>query len=61
MSAGQSPRWLRGQPRPARERASERESELLETFNRAAMDVTSADLKERESLLGGFANGLVDR
>jgi len=38
-----------------RERAREREQALLEMFNRAAADVTSEDLEERESLLGGFA------
>jgi len=38
-----------------RERAREREQELLEMFNRAAADVTQEDLDERESLLGGFA------
>jgi len=37
------------------ERAREREQVLLEMFNRAAADVTSEDLEERESLLGGFA------
>jgi|GraSoiStandDraft_5_1057265.scaffolds.fasta_scaffold1265497_1 hypothetical protein len=37
------------------ERAREREQTLLEMFNRAAADVTSEDLDERESLLGGFA------
>jgi hypothetical protein len=40
-----------------RERAREREQELLETFNAAAADVTAEDLEERESLLGGFAGG----
>lgn len=43
-----------------RERARERELELLEMFNEAAADVTQADLEERESLLGGFAGGPVD-
>jgi hypothetical protein len=38
-----------------RERAREREQALLEMFNRAAADVNSEDLEERESLLGGFA------
>ncbi len=40
-----------------REWAREREQELLEMFNRAALDVTEEDLAERESLLGGFAGG----
>ena len=43
-----------------RERAREREQELLEMFNRAAAEVTDEDLEERESLLGGFAGGQVD-
>lgn len=43
-----------------RERAREREQELLEMFNKAATDVTKEDLEERESLLGGFSGGLVD-
>lgn len=38
-----------------RERAREREQELLEMFNAAAEDVTEEDLAERESLLGGFS------
>ncbi len=38
-----------------RERARERELELLEMFNAAAADVTREDLDERESLLGGFS------
>ena len=42
-----------------RERAREREQELLEMFNGAAADVTEEDLEERESLLGGFS-GLAD-
>ena len=40
-----------------RERAREREQELLAMFNRAAEDLTGEDLEERESLLGGFAGG----
>jgi hypothetical protein len=40
-----------------REKACEREKTLLEMFNQAAADVTSEDLAERESLLGGFAGG----
>lgn len=40
-----------------RERAREREEELLEMFNAAAADVTEEDISERESLLGGFAGG----
>ena len=40
-----------------REKAREREKTLLEMFNQAAADVTSEDLEERESLLGGFASG----
>lgn len=43
-----------------RERTREREQELLEMFNRAAADVTSEDLAERELLLGGFASLAVD-
>lgn len=43
-----------------RERAREREQELLEMFNEAAAHVTVADVEERESLLGGFSGGLVD-
>lgn len=35
-----------------RERAREREQELLAMFNKAAADVTEEDLFERESLLG---------
>lgn len=38
-----------------RERACEREQELLDMFNAAAEDVSEEDLKERESLLGGLA------
>lgn len=38
-----------------RERARERELELLKMFNEAAADVTAEDREERESLLGGFA------
>lgn len=43
-----------------RERAREREQELLEMFNRAAADVDREDLDERESLIGGFAGGAAD-
>jgi hypothetical protein len=43
-----------------RERAREREQVLLDMFNRAAADVTSDDLDERESLLGGFAGATMD-
>jgi hypothetical protein len=43
-----------------REKAREREQELLQMFNRAAADVRAEDLAERESLLGGFAGGTVD-
>jgi hypothetical protein len=43
-----------------RERAREREQELLEMFNRAAADVTQEDLDERELLLGAFAGRAVD-
>lgn len=42
-----------------RERAREREEELLEMFNAAAEDVTEEDLAERESLLGGFSGSQV--
>ena len=38
-----------------REKAREREQELLAMFNEAAADVTAEDLDERESLLGGFS------
>ncbi|MEA2558935.1 MAG: hypothetical protein QOH06_439 [Acidobacteriota bacterium] len=38
----------------------EREEKLLEMFNEAAAHVSSADLEERESLLGGFAGGETD-
>jgi hypothetical protein len=38
-----------------RERARERERELLAMFNEAAAHVTKDDLEEREALLGGFA------
>lgn len=38
-----------------RERAREREQELLGMFNAAAADLTDQDREERESLLGGFA------
>ena len=40
-----------------RERARERERELLEMFNGAAAEVTEEDRDEREALLGGFAGG----
>ncbi|HEX3555289.1 MAG TPA: hypothetical protein VIA62_18855 [Thermoanaerobaculia bacterium] len=43
-----------------REKARERERELLQMFNEAAADVTGEDLEERESLLGGFAGATVD-
>jgi len=43
-----------------REKAREREQELLEMFNRAAADLSADDRAERESLLGGFAGGTVD-
>jgi hypothetical protein len=43
-----------------RERRREREEKLLEMFNEAAAHVASADLEERESLLGGFAGGQTD-
>jgi predicted DNA-binding protein len=43
-----------------RERAREREQELLQMFNEAAADVTGEDLEERESLLGGFAGRTAD-
>ena len=41
-----------------KERAREREVELLKMFNEAAADVTAEDLEERESLVGGFAGDL---
>jgi predicted DNA-binding protein len=40
-----------------RERAREREQELLAMFNEAAAEVTKEDLEERELLLGGFSGG----
>lgn len=40
-----------------RERAREREQQLLQMFNEAAEDVTEEDHEERESLLGGFVGG----
>lgn len=40
-----------------RERRREREEKLLEMFNEAAAHIDSADLDERESLVGGFAGG----
>ena len=43
-----------------RERAREREQELLRMFNRAAKELTEEDREERESLLGGFAGGLAE-
>jgi hypothetical protein len=43
-----------------RERAHEREQELLAMFNEAAADVTRQDLEERESLLGAFSGGPAD-
>ncbi|MDP9121278.1 MAG: hypothetical protein M3O15_07900 [Acidobacteriota bacterium] len=43
-----------------RERARERDQELLAMFNRAAADITPEDLDERESLLGGFAGRAMD-
>jgi Arc/MetJ-type ribon-helix-helix transcriptional regulator len=43
-----------------RERGREREEKLLEMFNEAAAHIASADLEERESLLGGFAGGQTD-
>lgn len=39
-----------------RERAAERESELLEMFNRAAEELTDADYAERERLIDAFAH-----
>lgn len=38
-----------------REKARERERELLAMFNEAAAHLTKEDLEEREALLGGFA------
>jgi len=38
-----------------RERARDREQELLAMFNKAAAGITKEDRDERESLLGGFA------
>ena len=43
-----------------RERARDRELELLAMFNEAAADTTDEDREERESLLGGFAGGSGD-
>jgi hypothetical protein len=43
-----------------RERARERERELLAMFNQAAADLTAEDFEERELLLGGFAGGRAD-
>jgi len=43
-----------------REKRREREEKLLEMFNEAASDVASSDLEERESVLGGFADGETD-
>jgi hypothetical protein len=39
------------------ERQRDRDLELLKMFNEAAADVTAEDREERESLLGGFADG----
>ncbi|HEU4455503.1 MAG TPA: hypothetical protein VFR81_20740 [Longimicrobium sp.] len=39
-----------------RERAAEREDELLRMFNRAAEDLTEEDREERERLVGAFAH-----
>ncbi len=38
-----------------------REEELLATFNRAARDLTSADRKERDLLLGAFSGARNER
>jgi hypothetical protein len=43
-----------------REKAREREQELLQMFNRAAVDVDAEDHAERESLLGGFSGSTAD-
>jgi len=43
-----------------RERARERERELLAMFNEAAAYVTKEDLEDREILLGGFAGNSED-
>ena len=43
-----------------RERARDRELELLAMFNEAAAEATDEDREERESLLGGFAGGSGD-
>ena len=43
-----------------RERARERERELLAMFNEAAAHVTDEDLEEREALLGAFAEASED-
>lgn len=43
-----------------RERAREREQELLAMFNEAAKDLSAEDLEERESLISGFVGGLAD-
>lgn len=40
-----------------REQVRERQQELLDMFNEAAVHVTEQDIEERESLLGGFAGG----
>lgn len=39
-----------------KERAAEREEQLLAMFNAAAEELTEADFKERERLVGAFAN-----
>lgn len=39
-----------------RERAAERENELLAMFNRAAEELTEEDYAGRERLVGAFAN-----
>lgn len=39
-----------------RERAAERENELLEMFNRAAEELTDEDFAERDRIVGAFAH-----
>lgn len=39
-----------------RERAAQREAELLQMFNEAAAELTEADRAERERLVDAFAN-----
>lgn len=39
-----------------RERAAERERDLLEMFNQAAAELTDADRAERERLVNAFSN-----